>query len=164
MWQCAVTCIIYQYNVLDVGLVAICNLKTLLIVMWIKVANISNKLPFVGDHALPLMELVGTHYIWWHQWDIIKCWTRVALLMYFTRPSLGSRLLRGESNVMMCSNGYNILKPSSNRSLFKLIISDQTLINCNEVLPIYVNLNGQTFRGVLNSFLLLQSFGGLNAK
>ena len=66
--------------------------------------------------------------------------------------------------MMMCSNGYNILKPSSNRSLFKLIISDQTLINCNEVLPIYVNLNGQTFRGVLNSFLLLQSFGGLNAK
>ena len=66
--------------------------------------------------------------------------------------------------MMMCSNGYNILKPSSNRSLFKLIISDQTLINCNEVSPIYVHLNGQTFRGVFEQFSFTSKFWGFKCK
>ena len=33
-------------------------------------------------------------------------------------------------------------------ALFKLIISDQALITLNEFLPIYVQFNGQKFRGL----------------
>ena len=51
-----------------------------------------------------------------------------------------------------------ILKPSSNWSLFKLIISDQTLIRLNNFMPIYVYFNGQTFSSVFEHFFLLQSF------
>ena len=47
------------------------------------------------------------------------------------------------------------LKPSFNRSLFKLTISDQTLIK----LKLYLHLNGQQFIVVLEQFSLLQSFG-----
>ena len=57
-----------------------------------------------------------------------------------------------------------ILKPSYNRSLFKLIISVQTLIKLKIILPIYVHFNGQTFSGVLNSFLNLKIFGVKKAK
>ena len=58
-----------------------------------------------------------------------------------------------------CINKISILKPSSNWSLFKLIISDKKLIKLKLFLPIYVHLNGQTLRVFLNSFLLLQKFG-----
>ena len=42
------------------------------------------------------------------------------------------------------------LKPISDQSLFKLIISDQTIINL--ILPIYVHFNGQTFSGFFEQF------------
>ena len=64
--------------------------------------------------------------------------------------------------VHLSSGIIPILKPSSNRSLFNLIISDKIEAI---VLPIYVYFNGQTFSSVFNSFLLLQSFFGVkNAK
>ena len=47
-------------------------------------------------------------------------------------------------------------KPSSNRSLFKLTISDQTLIR----LPKHVHLNGQTLSGVLEYFSFTPTFLG----
>ena len=48
-----------MYNVLGVRLDAICKLETLLFVMRVKVAHISNKLLLVGEHAFPLTEFVG---------------------------------------------------------------------------------------------------------
>ena len=54
----------------------------------------------------------------------------------------------------------NILKPSSNWSLFKLIISGQTLIKLKIFLPIYVHFNGQTLSSVFEQFSFTsKSFG-----
>ena len=54
-----------------------------------------------------------------------------------------------------------ILKPSSNWSLFKLIISDQTLIKLKRFLSIYVHFNGQTFNSVFEQFSFFSKFFGL---
>ena len=54
-----------------------------------------------------------------------------------------------------------ILKPSSNWSLFKLIISDETLIKSKSFLPIYVHFNGQTFSSVFEQFSFTSNFFGL---
>ena len=54
-----------------------------------------------------------------------------------------------------------ILKPSSNRSLFKLIISDQTLIKLTGFLPICVHFNGQTFSSVFEQFSFTSKFFGI---
>ena len=53
-----------------------------------------------------------------------------------------------------------ILKPSSNRSLFKLIIPNQTLIKLNDFCPYMCILMGKRLAVFLNSFHLLQSFLG----
>ena len=52
----------------------------------------------------------------------------------------------------------NILKPSSNWSLFKPIISDQTLIKLKYFLPIHVHFNGQTFSSVFEQFSFTSKF------
>ena len=59
-----------------------------------------------------------------------------------------------------------VLKPTANRSLFKLIISDQTLIKLKLLffLPIYVHFNGQTFRGVFEQFSFTSNFRGLKVQ
>ena len=60
--------------------------------------------------------------------------------------------------VHLSSGIIPILKPSSNRSLFKLIISDKIEAI---VLPIMCILMGKRLAVFFNSFLLLQSFFGL---
>ena len=63
------------------------------------------------------------------------------------------------------SNTKHILKPSSNQSLFKLIISGQTLIKLNDFLPIYVYFNGQTLSSVFEQFSFFSKvFWAKNAK
>ena len=53
----------------------------------------------------------------------------------------------------------HILKPSSNWSLFKLIIFDQTLIKLKcFFLPTYVYFNGQTFSSVSEQFSITSKF------
>ena len=69
----------------------------------------------------------------------------------------------------LCTNKFffwfdTILKPSSNSSLFKLIISDQTLIKLKRFLPIYVHFNGQTFSSVFEVFFYFKFFLVKNAK
>ena len=54
----------------------------------------------------------------------------------------------------------DILKPSSNRSLYKLVIFDQTLLKLRLFLPIYVHLNGQTFSSVFEQFFYFIFFFG----
>ena len=54
-----------------------------------------------------------------------------------------------------------ILKPSSNWSVFKLIISDQTLIKLKYFLPIYVHFNWQTLRSVFQQFSFTSKCFGL---
>ena len=58
----------------------------------------------------------------------------------------------------------NIFKPISNQSLFKLIISGQTLINWNKILSIYAHFNGQTFSGAFEQFSFTAKFLGLKCK
>ena len=60
--------------------------------------------------------------------------------------------------------GQNILKPSPNWSLFKLIISDQTLIRLKLFLPIYVHFNWQTVSSVFEQFFFTSKVFGLNCK
>ena len=55
----------------------------------------------------------------------------------------------------------SILKPSSNWSLVKLIIFDQTLIKVSDFLPIYVHFNVQTFSSVFEQFSFTSKFFGL---
>ena len=52
-----------------------------------------------------------------------------------------------------------ILKPISNQSLFKLIISDQTLKN-EMNFCLYVHFNGQTFSGVFEQLSFASKFLG----
>ena len=62
--------------------------------------------------------------------------------------------------ILIVLSRFALLKPSSNWSLFKVIISDQTLIKLNDVMPIYVYLMGKRLAVFLNK-LLLQRFVGL---
>ena len=56
----------------------------------------------------------------------------------------------------------DILKPSSNRSLFNLIIFDQMLIKLKCCFDyIYVHFNGQTFSSVFEQFSFTSKFFGL---
>ena len=64
-------------------------------------------------------------------------------------------------NNCACFRFVYILKPISNRSLFKGIISDQMLIKLERILPIYVHLNGQTLSGVFEQFSFTSKFLGL---
>ena len=54
-----------------------------------------------------------------------------------------------------------MLKPISNRSLFKLIISDQTLVKLKWFLRVYAHLNGQMFSGGLEQFSITTKCLGL---
>ena len=55
---------------------------------------------------------------------------------------------------------FEKVKPSSNWSLFKHIISDQTLIKLKLFLPIYVHFNGQTFSSDFEQFSFTSKFFG----
>ena len=62
-------------------------------------------------------------------------------------------------------NVLYILKPSSNWSLFKPIISDQKLIKFKRFFAyIYVYFNGQTFSSVFEQFSFTSKFFGLKCK
>ena len=68
-------------------------------------------------------------------------------------------------DIITCDPSVYILKPSSNWSLFKLIISDQTLIkNSTDFLLIYVHFNGQKFSSVFEQFSFTSKFFGLKCK
>ena len=57
-----------------------------------------------------------------------------------------------------------MLKPCSNRSFFKLIISDQMLIKLKLFFPVYGHFNGQTFSGVFENFSITSKFLRLKCK
>ena len=67
----------------------------------------------------------------------------------------------GSLRIMHGDYSTCILKPSSNWSLFKLIISDQTLIKLKLFLPIHVHFNGQMFSSVFEQFSFTSKFFGL---
>ena len=53
---------------------------------------------------------------------------------------------------------FSILKPSSNWTLFKVIISHQKLIKWKSFLPIKMHFNGQTFNSVFEQFSFTSKF------
>ena len=55
-----------------------------------------------------------------------------------------------------------MLKPNSNWSLFKLIISDQTLVKWKYFLPLYVKIIGQTLSSVFEQFSFTSKVFGFN--